>query len=450
MISYAQNFEDIMLWRALRGVDRGLYIDVGANDPRIDSVSLSFYERGWRGVHVEPLPDHARRLIDARIGDVVHQAAIGIHPGEMTFFAINHSGVSTGLREQAEVYNNGINVIETIRVPVVTLAQVFESAPPGDIHWLKIDVEGMETEVLRSWEGSQRRPWIVVVESVWPKSAESTHRQWESILIEKNYRCAYFDGLNRFYTLIGSPIAADAFASPPCVFDDWSLGGGGTSPFVRHLENAATEAKRQFDVINSVLQTTKKRLVSTEGQLRELEICLHQTAESLRSETEMRLQTVASLDQAHALLEEQAASSNKRHKEFDHEILALKNEGHLLLQQIERYRNFFKQRSPLHHIKCLVRPSHGIPPELQSAQARRQIYKNLRKPWHTHLYRALVCLFYSSDKPWHTHIFRAFRSIQGDPKYIPAKPVLVATYPNHEEHRLRAMILHAIQQGKKR
>ena len=52
-ISYAQNFEDVMLWRALKHINNGFYIDIGANDPVVDSVSLAFYENGWRGVHVE-------------------------------------------------------------------------------------------------------------------------------------------------------------------------------------------------------------------------------------------------------------------------------------------------------------------------------------------------------------------------------------------------------------
>ena len=49
-VSYAQNFEDVMLWRALKHIDCGFYIDVGAQDPVIDSVTKSFYDHGWRGV----------------------------------------------------------------------------------------------------------------------------------------------------------------------------------------------------------------------------------------------------------------------------------------------------------------------------------------------------------------------------------------------------------------
>jgi hypothetical protein len=65
-ISYAQNYEDVMLWRALKHVQHGFYIDVGANDPTDDSVTKAFYVRGWRGINVEPLKLHHQDLLEAR------------------------------------------------------------------------------------------------------------------------------------------------------------------------------------------------------------------------------------------------------------------------------------------------------------------------------------------------------------------------------------------------
>ena len=44
-VSYAQNFEDVMLWRALRHVAHGFYIDVGAGHPDESSVTRAFYAR---------------------------------------------------------------------------------------------------------------------------------------------------------------------------------------------------------------------------------------------------------------------------------------------------------------------------------------------------------------------------------------------------------------------
>ncbi len=41
-VSFAQNREDVVLHRALEGVTRGRYIDVGANDPAHESVTKAF------------------------------------------------------------------------------------------------------------------------------------------------------------------------------------------------------------------------------------------------------------------------------------------------------------------------------------------------------------------------------------------------------------------------
>lgn len=94
-ISYAQNFEDVMLWRALKHVERGLYIDLGAQDPVVDSVSLAFHERGWKGIHVEPTSHYAQLLRDQRRGDTVIEAAISNVGDMITFFEIPDTGIST-------------------------------------------------------------------------------------------------------------------------------------------------------------------------------------------------------------------------------------------------------------------------------------------------------------------------------------------------------------------
>ena len=54
IVSHAQNFEDVILNRALEDVESGFYIDIGANDPDIDSVTRYFYEKGWSGIKIEP------------------------------------------------------------------------------------------------------------------------------------------------------------------------------------------------------------------------------------------------------------------------------------------------------------------------------------------------------------------------------------------------------------
>ena len=86
-VSYAQNQEDVVLARALRPDDReGFWVDVGAGDPVLDSVTAAFAERGWRGVNVEPLPREHERLCAARPADTNLRVALGATAGQGNLF----------------------------------------------------------------------------------------------------------------------------------------------------------------------------------------------------------------------------------------------------------------------------------------------------------------------------------------------------------------------------
>src|SRR5471030_683971 len=94
-ISHAQNFEDVMLLRALGHLQDGFYIDIGAADPDEYSVTRAFYDRGWRGINVEPLPSYFQRLAAARPRDLNLNIALAQAPGELPFFQIEDTGLST-------------------------------------------------------------------------------------------------------------------------------------------------------------------------------------------------------------------------------------------------------------------------------------------------------------------------------------------------------------------
>ena len=200
-VSYAQNGEDIVLWRALSTVGGGRYVEVGGNDPTVDSVSRSFYERGWSGVVVEPVPEFADRFREERPRDVVVRAAVGARTGETTLHVIAGTGLSsTDPGVAADQRARGWQTVETV-VPQVRLdAVVAEHVPDGeDIHFLLVDVEGAEKAVLGSLDLSRVRPWVLVVEATAPSTDSPTHGAWEEDVLAAGYRFCLFDGLSRFY-----------------------------------------------------------------------------------------------------------------------------------------------------------------------------------------------------------------------------------------------------------
>lgn len=221
MISYAQNFEDVMLERAFAEIENGFYVDVGAWDPNLDSVTRHFYERGWRGVNIEPNPKYFSALETLRPRDVNLDVAVGDKAGRATITLIHGTGMST-LRPEIAAQHSSLDFVqENIEVETQTLNSIFEKCAPETVHFLKIDCEGAEAEIIRSFDLARFRPWIILVESTKPLSREETHAAWEPHILEADYAFAYFDGINRFYVAAEHIELKRHFAIPPNFFDDF-------------------------------------------------------------------------------------------------------------------------------------------------------------------------------------------------------------------------------------
>ncbi|MFO1312297.1 MAG: FkbM family methyltransferase [Burkholderiales bacterium] len=198
-VSYAQNGEDVVLAHVLADVREGFYLDVGAHDPEVHSVTRAFYDRGWRGVNVEAAREWFERLRQARPRDVNLEVAAGSREGVATLHAFAGTGLSTiDARTAREHVEAGLQPAAR-EVPMRTLAGIFDAHARGDVHFLKIDVEGAEADVLAGADFARHRPWIVVVESTRPLTGIASHAPWEPLLVAHGYRFAFDDGLNRYY-----------------------------------------------------------------------------------------------------------------------------------------------------------------------------------------------------------------------------------------------------------
>lgn len=211
-VSFAQNGEDIVLWRVFAGRADGRYVEIGANHPTDLSVSRSFYDAGWSGIAVEPQPAVAAEFRAERPRDIVVEAAVTDSPDEsLTFYEVpDADGLSTADAEHARRHGEAGLDVQEITVRTKRLDDLLaEHLDPGDdIHFLLVDVEGGEASVLASNDWKTWRPWVLVVEAVAPMTAAdleshadpvTTHESWEPALLEAGYRFCMFDGLSRFY-----------------------------------------------------------------------------------------------------------------------------------------------------------------------------------------------------------------------------------------------------------
>ena len=224
--SYAQNGEDVVLWRALHNIPNGRYVDVGANDPSYLSITKAFYDHGWRGISYRTEPPFCAVVSDQRPGDIVVEAAVASKGrGSVTLHEIEDSGLSTLRDDVRDRHASHGWQVHEVEVPTKTLNEILEEADWAglDIHFMTVDVEGAEGEVLASIDLERWRPWILVVEVDRADSTTSpTHGEWEPQLLRAGYQFCLFDGLSRYYVAgEHAEELVDALSYGPSVFDNF-------------------------------------------------------------------------------------------------------------------------------------------------------------------------------------------------------------------------------------
>jgi FkbM family methyltransferase len=202
LVSYAQNCEDIVLARIFEPwVSMGHWVDIGAGHPINDSVTKLFSEFGWTGINVEPLKQEFDLLTKHRPLDVNLNCAVGRVEGTATLVEgpPESRGTSRILGPTEVLDATILSNSSTSQVEIKTLDSILLTCP-WPINFIKIDVEGMETEVIASTNWSDVEVQVVVVEATLPNSIIPNQSDWEHILIEAGFVFRLFDGLNRYYS----------------------------------------------------------------------------------------------------------------------------------------------------------------------------------------------------------------------------------------------------------
>ena len=360
-LSYAQNLEDVLLWRVFGGIGAGFYVDVGAAHPDEDSVTRAFYDRGWRGINIEPVPALARLLADARPRDVTLALAAGSADGASTLHVVDGTGLSTTDAGIASMLEGIGHRSSPIRVPLRRLSSILDEHAPDEIHFLKIDVEGAERAVLEGCDFSVHRPRVLLLEATRPLSPEPTHHLWEDLLVGAGYRFVYFDGLNRFYAAEEWHAAlAHHFTIPVNVLDDYVR-----LPDARSARQAAQQAART-DAAEAAARAAYAKGFEAARDLGRMRTLL-ETADGLAQRTQAQLRATEAAGQHSAASAAAAAAecTALRTAVVSHEnrVAALQ----LHLDALHRSTSWGVTR-PLRGLSRLMRsPSHAAPPVRQRA-----------------------------------------------------------------------------------
>ena len=248
MVSYAGSAEDVMLRRFFGEQAAGFYIDVGAHDPVVGSVTHHFALSGWQGVNIEPLPAFFQRLVAARPNDINLNVAVSDDFGTLDLI-VNHTepGLSTMTGELADGYARAGHKLERIQVRARPLAGIVnEYCPDRTVDFLKIDAEGHELEILRGIDLSAWRPRLILIEAGYKPET------WTPILLSAGYVLSGSDLWNHYYVRAEEAERAGLLRYPPNICDRYT-----TIDHVRALQ-AAAEWDSFGPLIRTIARTLKR------------------------------------------------------------------------------------------------------------------------------------------------------------------------------------------------
>lgn len=169
--SYSQDGEDMLLKAYFEDKKdyKGFYVDIGAHHPTRFSNTKYFYEKGWRGINIDPTPGVMKPFEAQRSRDINLEIAITNHKEPLMFYMFNDPALN-GFNAEVAQERDGLGaykIINKVSITPYTLKEVLDKhLPQGqEIDFFTIDVEGIDYEVLTSNDWSKYVPKFIFVES---------------------------------------------------------------------------------------------------------------------------------------------------------------------------------------------------------------------------------------------------------------------------------------------
>jgi FkbM family methyltransferase len=192
---FAQFGEDRILDQIFANQAQGYCVEVGAYDGRTGSATYHFEKRGWHCLLVEPIPEFAEEIRRHR-RCILKTCAASSREGEATFFMAETLEQMSTLH-LAQDHHQWVRrlggTIKPITVRTTTLNNLLAEARFPELHFVTIDVEGHELEVLQGFDLERYKPRIVIVEELARQSRVMSY------MAERGYVNFKRTGVNEWY-----------------------------------------------------------------------------------------------------------------------------------------------------------------------------------------------------------------------------------------------------------
>lgn len=210
--TYSQAGEDQILNFLFQtiGIAKPSYIDIGANKPDFGSNTYFHYHiMGSRGICIEPDVHLFENFKKARPEDICLNVAIGFDDTkEADFFIFNEPSLNTMSEEEALTRDAAgeYKLVGKIKTPVMRLEEILQHHMNGLPNYVSLDVEGIDFEVLKSFDFTTYPIPVWVVETI---DYSTNH------IKKKNLEIIEFMKMKGYF------VYADTYINTIFVYSDW-------------------------------------------------------------------------------------------------------------------------------------------------------------------------------------------------------------------------------------
>ncbi len=165
-VSHSAFGEEILVNRILKN-KYGFYIDVGALNPKVGSLTFLLYKKGWKGINFDLTKSNINLFRFLRKRDKSVQVAISDKKGFVESYIFDSgSGLNSLEKKYADKWKKKLFKPYTIeKIKSNTLNSVIEEYNiPKNFDYLNIDVESHELKVLAGLDLKKHRPKLITIE----------------------------------------------------------------------------------------------------------------------------------------------------------------------------------------------------------------------------------------------------------------------------------------------
>ena len=173
-ITYSQMGEDLHIQRILNSrygkkiTDKGFYLDVGAFHPFKYSNTFKFYELGWRGINIEPNPENFKLIEKYRPEDINLNMGVSEKKQVLKYWKYDRGAFNTFSEAEATELNKrgDLTLEKVLEIETDSLQNILTKHLPDNtpIDFISIDVEGLDFQVVKSFDLETFKPNIICIE----------------------------------------------------------------------------------------------------------------------------------------------------------------------------------------------------------------------------------------------------------------------------------------------